>query len=145
VERRTLQFLVQERRKLVHEKTRYSNRITAHLKMYFPQALQWFDDIGSVLAIDFLQRWPDLETLQRTRTTTLERFFLDHNSRSMPRIRQRIEEMRKAVCAVHDEAVISSCRAAVAAWTGVLCPILQSSKSMISGSTAWHASIPIMP
>jgi transposase len=126
VERRTLQFLVEERRKLVHEKTRYSNRITAHLKMYFPQVLQWFDDIGSVLAIDFLQRWPDLETLQRTRTTTLERFFLDHNSRSMPRIRQRIEEMRKAVRAVHDEAVISSCRAAVAAWTGVLRPILQS-------------------
>ena len=35
-ETRTLQFLVEERRKLVHEKTRYSNRITAHLKMYFP-------------------------------------------------------------------------------------------------------------
>ena len=33
---RTLQFLVEERRKLVHEKTRYSNRLTAHLKMYFP-------------------------------------------------------------------------------------------------------------
>ena len=36
-ETRTLQFLVEERRKLVHEKTRYSNRLTAHLKMYFPR------------------------------------------------------------------------------------------------------------
>ena len=32
-ETRTLQFLVEERRKFVHEKTRYSNRLTAHLKM----------------------------------------------------------------------------------------------------------------
>lgn len=33
-ETRTLQFMVEERRKLVHEKTRYSNRLTAHLKLY---------------------------------------------------------------------------------------------------------------
>lgn len=125
VETRTLQFLVEERRKLVHEKTRYSNRITAHLKMYFPQTVQWFDDIGSLLVVDFLQRWPDLQTLQRARSATIERFFLDHNSRSMPRIRQRIEQMRKAVCATHDEAVVSSCRAAVAAWIGVLRPLLK--------------------
>lgn len=125
VETRTLQFLVEERRKLVHEKTRYSNRLTAHLKMYFPQALQWFDDIGSLLAVDFLQRWPDLEALQRARSATIERFFLDHNSRSMPRIRQRIEEIRKAVRATHDQAVVSSCRTAVAAWAGLLRPLLR--------------------
>src|SRR5215217_8156661 len=40
-ETRTLQFLVEERRKLVHEKTQYSNRLTAHLKMYFLQVLDW--------------------------------------------------------------------------------------------------------
>src|SRR3954452_20900260 len=45
-ETRTLQFLVEERRKLVDEKTRCSNRITSHLKMYFPQVLDWFDEIG---------------------------------------------------------------------------------------------------
>src|ERR1043166_4940772 len=65
---RTLQFLVEERRKFVHEKTRYSNRLTAHLKMYFPQVLQWFDDMGSIMAADFLLRWPDLESLQRARS-----------------------------------------------------------------------------
>jgi len=47
-ETRTLQFLVEERRKLVQEKTRYSNRITARLKMYSPRC-----SIGSMLA----QRW----------------------------------------------------------------------------------------
>ena len=39
VETRTLQFLVEGRRKLVNDKTRYSNRLTACLKMYFPQVL----------------------------------------------------------------------------------------------------------
>jgi transposase len=127
-ETRTLRFLVEERRKLVHEKTRYSNRLTAHLKMYFPQVLQWFDDIGSMMAADFLLRWPDLESLQRARSATIERFFVEHNSRSMERIRQRLEEIRTAVRATHDQAVVSSCRAAVVAWAGLLRPLLQAIK-----------------
>ena len=36
---RTLQFLVEARRTFVNEKTRYSNRLTACLEMYFPQVL----------------------------------------------------------------------------------------------------------
>jgi transposase len=124
-ETRTLQFLVEERRKLVHEKTRYSNRLTAHLKMYFPQVLKWFDDIGSRIAADFLVRWPNLETLQRARSTTIERFFLNHNCRGLERIRERLEQIPKAVSATHDQAVVSSCTAAVVAWVGLLRPLLQ--------------------
>ena len=60
-ETRTLQFLVEERRQLVQQKTRYSNRLTGHLKMYFPQVLDWFDEIGSPSAAEFLERWPSLE------------------------------------------------------------------------------------
>src|SRR5215475_16226630 len=93
-ETRTLQFLVEERRKLVHEKTRYSNRITAHRKMYFPQALHWFD-VGSTMSVDFLERWPSLEQLRRAKPATIERFFLDHNSRDRERIAQRLEQIRK--------------------------------------------------
>ncbi len=71
-ETRTLQFLVEERRKFVHEKTRYSNRLTSHLKMYFPQVLEWFDEIGSNIVAEFLERWPDLDKLQRARPATIE-------------------------------------------------------------------------
>src|SRR5215467_3652921 len=115
-ETRTLQFLVEERRKFVHEKTRYSNRLTAYMKMYFPQVLQWFDDMGSIMAADFLLRWPDLESLQRARSSTIERFFVDHNSRNKERIGERLEEIRQAVQATHDQVVVSSCRQAVMAW-----------------------------
>jgi len=119
-ETRTLQFLVEERRKFVHEKTRYSNRLTSHLKMYFPQVLEWFDEIGSNIAAEFLERWPSLDKLQRARPATIERFFIDHNSRNAERIAERLEQIRNAVPATNDEAVIASCSAAVVAWASLL-------------------------
>jgi hypothetical protein len=96
-ETRTLQFLVEERRKLVHEKTRYSNRLTAHLKMYFPQALAWFDEIGSNIAAEFLERWPSLDKLQRARPATIERFFIDHNSRDREPLLYKLAAAAKRV------------------------------------------------
>src|SRR5207249_8515022 len=41
---RHIQNLVEERRKLVDEKTAQSNRLEAHLKIYFPQIPRWFGD-----------------------------------------------------------------------------------------------------
>src|SRR5690349_7980351 len=119
-ETRTLQFLVEERRKLVHEKTRYSNRLTAHLKMYFPQVIAWFDEIGSNITAEFLERWPTLDKLQRAQPTTIERFFIDHNSRDPERIRERIEQIRKAVPATTDVAVVNSASTAILAWAALL-------------------------
>jgi len=128
-ETRTLQFMVEERRKLVHEKTRYSNRLTAHLKMYFPQALQWFDEIGSNIAADFLVRWPTLAVLQRARLPTIERFFIDHCSRNAERNRERLDQIRKAVPATNDRAVVSACSTAVTAWASLLQPLLNAIKN----------------
>jgi hypothetical protein len=64
---RTLQFLVEARRKFVSDKTRYSNRLTAYLKMYFPQVLGWFSEVTSPIAGDFLERWPSLQKVQTAR------------------------------------------------------------------------------
>jgi transposase len=125
-ETRTLQFLVEERRKFVHEKTRYSNRLTAHLnlKMYFPQVLNWFDEIGSNIAAEFLERWPSLDKLQRARPATIERFFIDHNSRDPDRIKDRLDQIRKAAPATTDTAVLTSSSAATVAWVGLLKQVL---------------------
>jgi ribosomal protein S15P/S13E len=43
---RRVQNLVEERRKLVDEKTAQINRLTDHLKVYFPQMLEWFGRRG---------------------------------------------------------------------------------------------------
>jgi transposase len=105
---RLVQHLVEGRRKLVNEKTRQSNRLTAQLKMYFPQILAWFDKIDSPLVGEMLKRWPTLETLQKVRPATLRSFFTQHNCRSQELIERRLEEIHQAVPAVHDEAVIRS-------------------------------------
>src|SRR5438132_12705523 len=39
---RTLRLLVEQRRRLTGDRTRVSNRLTALLKGYFPQVLDWF-------------------------------------------------------------------------------------------------------
>lgn len=113
-ETRTLQLLVEDRRKMVNENTRQSNRLTARLKLYFPQILDWFDAVDSAMVGAFLQRWPTLESAQGARPKTLRQFFYKHNCRSEERIQQRIEQIRRAIPATRDVAVIRSATASVA-------------------------------
>jgi hypothetical protein len=119
-ETRTLRFLVEERRKLVNERIRFSQRLDAHLKLYFPQVLNWFCDISSQIAEHFLERWPTLEAVQKAKPKTLERFFADHNSRSPDKIKTRLEEIRRAVAATHDSAVITASSSAALALVRIL-------------------------
>ena len=113
VEIRTLQLLVEQRRQLVDEKTRQKNRLTAQLKLYFPQLLEWFDDIDTPLVRAFLKRWPTLESLQRAREQTVLRFLEKHHSRSVKRNQQRLEAIRQARPATLDAAVVTAARTAV--------------------------------
>jgi transposase len=105
---RLLQLLVEHRRKLVEERTRQSNRLTAALKSYYPQPLSWFDDIDAPLSCAFLQRWPTLEQAQRNHPGTLRKFFRQHNCRSEKRIQQRIEGIHQATPAVTDPALLDA-------------------------------------
>jgi len=102
---RTLHFLVEQRRKLVDEKTRQANRLTALLKLYFPQPLGWFDEVDSELVGHLLERWPTLQALQKARPTTLDRFFRQHHY-GEPRIQQRLQQIAQALPAIEDQAVL---------------------------------------
>jgi transposase len=108
VETRLLQFLVEERRRTVDEKTRQSNRLTDCLKLFFPQILTWFDDVTSPLVADLLERWSNLQQLQRAHPGTLSKFFHQHNCRGEERIRQRVEAIYQAVAATNDAAVMEA-------------------------------------
>jgi transposase len=119
-ETRLLQMLVEERRKLVDERTRHSNRLTAWLKMYFPQVLDWIDDIDSPMGCDLLDRWPGLEQLQRVNPAKLRDFFTGHNCRSQARIQQRIDAIYKAMPAVKDTALLEAGPAAVKALVAII-------------------------
>jgi transposase len=119
-ETRLLGMLIELRRRLVDERTRQSNRLTAWLKMYFPQPLDWIDNIDAPLGCDFLDRWPTLQQLQRAREETIERFFREHNSRSQTRIRERIEAIRTALPAVEDTALLAAGSVATASLVALL-------------------------
>jgi transposase len=79
---RTLRRLVETRRSLVEDRVRLTNRLTAALKAYFPQVLEWFPDKDAAVFADFLERWPTLERAQRVRPGTIADFFRARNVRS---------------------------------------------------------------
>lgn len=103
---RTLQQLVEMRRRLVNDQTRITNRITSALKNYYPQPLQWFAEKDSVVFCDFLGRWPTLKAARQARRATLEHFFHEHNVRRPEVIAQRIDAIKGAVALTDDEGVI---------------------------------------
>jgi transposase len=72
---RRVQNLVEERRKLVEEKTAQINRLIGYWKIYFPQMLQWFARLDTRLVCEFLERWPSLEELKKVPPAELRKFF----------------------------------------------------------------------
>lgn len=103
---RKLQTVVELRRQLVDEKTATTNRLAAHLKLCFPQSLEWFDETGSPLMVDFLRCWPTLPQLQAEKPETVWAFLHRHNCRSASRNQKRLEEMASARPLTTDPAVI---------------------------------------
>jgi hypothetical protein len=112
VETRKLQFLTEERRKLVDLHTSQLQCLINWLKQVFPQILHWFGDPSTPLVEDLLLRWPTLPQLQKVSPKTLLKFLHLHNCRSEERNQQRLTEFRQALPATHDPALLA---------TGVLC------------------------
>lgn len=117
---RLLQLLTQQRRQLVDEKTRQKLRLIAGLKQYFPQLLQWFDEVDSPLVGALLQRWPSLQQLQRTNPSHLRDFFHAHHCRGEERIQQRIQAIYAATPATQDEVVLEGEGSKACDWATVV-------------------------
>jgi transposase len=106
-ETRTLQLLVEARRDAVDDKTRYLHRLTAQLKMFFPQVLDWFSTVDTVVVGALLQKWPTLEDLQRAPVSSVVGFLGKHRIPDT-RIAVLRQLIREAVPAVKDAAVLES-------------------------------------
>lgn len=103
---RILLRLVEDRRNFVGKKVDLTNQITAALKSYFPQILQWFGDIDTVLFCDFIRKWPTLKNTQRVRKATLTQFFIDHNCVRPKVIEKRINAINESMPLTDDKGVI---------------------------------------
>ena len=106
IDMRTLAKLVEQRRQLVADKIRLTNRLRASLKEYYPQVLEWFDDIDTPLYCSFFARWPTLVQARRARHNTLQRFFHEHNMRFEKVLASRIEAIKNATPLTLDNAII---------------------------------------
>jgi Transposase len=87
---REICLLVEYRRRLVDDRARLTNRLTALLKQYFPQALNWAGKLGSLPAVDFLTQWLQLETIQRASSAEVQDFYRQHGFRLGEKIQTRV-------------------------------------------------------
>lgn len=103
---RILAQLTQSRRKIVQERVRLTNRLTATLKNYYPQVLDWFQEKDTHTFADFLLKWPTLDAAKRARKQTLMQFFQSHNARYGQVNAQRIQAIKQATPLTGDPGVI---------------------------------------
>lgn len=103
---RLLAGLCEARRDLVDRRTQMVNQLIACLKKYYPQALSLAGgQLTSPMALEFLEKWPDLPTLKAARPATLRAFYHRHNVRRPEIVQARLDQIAQARQLTSDEAV----------------------------------------
>ena len=124
---RQLAYLCEHRRDLVNQRTRVVQQLRAALKTYFPQALDWTgEDLATIMAIEFLLRWPSLEPLQKARPNTVRAFYYAHHCRRPDLVQQRLLQIKTAQPLTTDAAVIAAHSLRVQSLAKQLRPLLDS-------------------
>jgi len=103
---RKLNHLVEQRRMLVEDRRRSTNRLIVALKQYYPQPLEWFAHRDTALFCDFLIKWPSLQLVKRARATTIEKFFKSYGGNAVSNTTKRVDAIKNALPLTDDESVI---------------------------------------
>ncbi len=106
---RKLQLFVETRRTLVDKRTALTHQLSAMLKEYFPQSLQWFGGESSPLLHAFLDRWPTLESLQAASFEELVDVLRRCHKRKVASVAKELAEtIRLARPLIRDAAIIQA-------------------------------------
>jgi len=106
---RSLALLAEARRKAVNDRAKYTNRLQAVLKTFFPQALELMGTrLHDKVSLAFLQRWERLEDIQRAQDKTIRKFYNSLGSRRVRLMKERLQLIRSATPLTKDEAIIKS-------------------------------------
>ena len=106
-EMRQLRAYLEHRRLLVDTVTKTTNRLTAALKAYYPQALELCGKrLDAPLACRFLERFPDLATLKATPATELRAFYYANACRRETVVEKRVAAAAIAVPITGDEGIV---------------------------------------
>ena len=124
---RQLALLCEHRRDLVSQRTRFVQQLRAALKTFFPQALAWIgEDPATVMAADFLLKWPTLAAIQQAKPPTVRAFYYAHHCRRPDRIDERLAQIKSATALTADAAVIAAHALRVQSLARQLRPLLLS-------------------
>ncbi len=106
---RRLARLVEDRRKLVYQRTSQIEALSAALKEYFPQAIEVLSgNLSSRLACDFLEKWANFEAFQQARASSIKQFFYRHNIRSPKALARVLEVAKTGKPLTSDPAIVES-------------------------------------
>jgi len=76
---RTLKTLLRDRESFVRDQTRLTNRLTACLRQYYPEALDFFEDVAGKTSLDFIAAFPDFAAASRLGRREVKRFLVEHH------------------------------------------------------------------
>jgi transposase len=108
VRTRKIRLLCEQRRTLVDQRTALTHALSAALKEYFPQALQWFGETSPHLRA-FLTHWPTIEQARLASVDDLTSVLKASRRRKALVIAQElIEKIRVSVPLTNDTAIIET-------------------------------------
>ncbi|MEO1211317.1 MAG: IS110 family transposase [Cyanobacteria bacterium J06638_20] len=122
---RQLRQLVESRRTLVGEKVRLTNRMTAALKNYYPQVLNWFKDKDTHVFCEFVAQYPTLKVAQAASEHELRAFFKSHHVVRESAIQRRLNQIQTDVPLTEDASIIEPLQLLVQAWMQQLKVVLR--------------------
>lgn len=140
---RELRQWVESRRMLVGEKVRLTNRITAALKSYYPQVLDWFEDKHTIAFCEFLEQFPNLESAQAATCEALRQFFRSHHIIRRATIQRRTQQIQEAGPPLtQDAAIIQPVQALTQGLVALLKVVLQQLIEFEAQIESLFASLP---
>jgi hypothetical protein len=96
----TLKTLLMDREGFVRDQTRLTNRLTACLRQYYPEALELFSDVAGKTALEFLAAYPDSAAARRLSREQVEQFLTEHHCHRTKRLERIVELLAQEPIAV---------------------------------------------
>ena len=93
---RELKVLTRDRNKLVSDRTRLANRLTAILKAYYPAALELFSEVAQPITLSFLREYPTYDDAKKLDFAEFERFLSEHHYPCIKRAREIYEKLSQS-------------------------------------------------
>jgi transposase len=102
---RSLRLMTEGRRDLVDQTTAVTNRLTALLKGYYPQALRWTGALNTAWACEFLEQWPTLQAVKRSSRRQILGFYQRHPRPTID-LDEQLKQIAEAQPLTQDEGVL---------------------------------------